>query len=200
MTILVYLSNTLLREALEEQMRRDPAGWQAISCNEAARFACVKPELVVVDASNLEHEIFTRWPDAKFILLDTGVPLEEMVRMLCIYRLDGIISTDTDFMLFKRAVQVVLDGQVWIDNEKLKALLRSKAARSGKSVIERLTDREKQIMEKIVAGCRNREIADRLCICEQTVKSHINRIFSKLGVKSRSQLVSLFVKNNGIEK
>lgn len=194
MTIFVCLSNTLLSEALEELMRRGPAGWQTASCNEATTSPCLNPQLVLLDSANLNQELFSKWPDAKFILLDTGIPLEDLVRMLCIYRLDGIISTDTDFRLFRRAIKVIMDGQIWIDNVKLKALLRCKFSRTGESIVKRLTEREKQILDEIVQGCRNREIADKLCICEQTVKSHINRIFNKLGVKSRSQLVSLFVK------
>lgn len=194
MTIFVCLSNALLSEALEQLMRREPSGWRTVSCNEATIPPCFNPHLVLVDSANLNKDLFSKWPEAKFILLDTGIPLEDLVRMLCIYRLDGIISTDTDFTLFKRAVQVIMDGQIWIDNVKLKALLRSKFSNSGESIVKRLTDREKQIMDEIVQGCRNREIADKLCICEQTVKSHINRIFNKLGIKSRSQLVSLFVK------
>lgn len=194
MTIFVCLSNTLLSEALEELMRREPAAWQTVSCNEATIPPCLNPQLVLIDSANLNQDLFSKWPEAKFILLDTGIPLEDLIRMLCIYRLDGIISKDTDFRLFKRAVQVIMDGQIWIDNVKLKALLRSKFTMSGESIVKRLTDREKQIMDEIVQGCRNREIADKLCICEQTVKSHINRIFNKLGIKSRSQLVSLFVK------
>jgi len=195
MTILVHLSNLLLCEALEELLRRCPAGWQVISRSAMNTATCLLPDLVLIDPANLNQCLFSRWPDAKFILLDTGLPLHNMVKLLCFYRLDGIISTDTDFQLFTRALAVVQSGQVWIDNCKLKALLRSKSSHTENALATRLTDREKQIMDKIVEGFRNKEIAEKLYVSEQTVKSHINHIFSKLGVTSRSQLVSLFVNN-----
>lgn len=54
-----------------------------------------------------------------------------------------------------------------------------------------ITKREKQIVEKICLGKTNKEIADELFITLQTVKDHTHRIYSKLGVKSRMQLVQL---------
>jgi DNA-binding NarL/FixJ family response regulator len=192
MKIFLCICNLLLCEALEERMQRDPVGWQIASAQNVANISGEPPDLILVDPVNLDHELFSRWPDAKFILIDTGVPPDEMANLMCIYRLDGVLSTDTDFRLFKRAVRVILDGQIWIDNEKLKALLRSKT-NCPSGAIERLTCREKQVMESIVAGCKNREIAEKLFLSEQTVKSHVNRIFRKFGVTCRSQLVSLFV-------
>ena len=54
-----------------------------------------------------------------------------------------------------------------------------------------ITKREKQIVEKICLGKTNKQIADELFISLQTVKDHTHRIYSKLGVKSRMQLVQL---------
>lgn len=195
MTILIYLCNLLLCEVLEEQLRRCQAGWQVISRSAVNTTTSILPDLVVIDPANLNQCLFSRWATAKFILLDTGVSLDDMVKLLCFYRLDGIVSTDTDFRLFTRALTVVQSGQVWIDNSKLKALLRSKSSHSENALATRLTDREKQILDKVVEGFRNKEIAEKLYVSEQTIKSHINHIFSKLGVTSRSQLVSLFVNN-----
>ncbi len=54
-----------------------------------------------------------------------------------------------------------------------------------------ITKREKQIVEKVCLGKTNKQIADELFISLQTVKDHTHRIYSKLGVKSRMQLVQL---------
>jgi DNA-binding NarL/FixJ family response regulator len=51
-----------------------------------------------------------------------------------------------------------------------------------------LTKKEKEIVSLICNGCRNKEIAQRLDISEQTVKSHCNRIYKKVGVSDRLQL------------
>jgi DNA-binding NarL/FixJ family response regulator len=192
MNIFLCMCSLLLCDALEERMRRESAGWQIVTAQNVANVPGLTPDLILIDPANLDQELFSRWPDAKFLLIDTGVPPEEMTNLMCVYRLDGVLSTETDFRLFKRAVRVILDGQIWIDNDKLKTLLRSKS-HCPSGAIERLTFREKQVMESIVAGCKNREIAEKLFLSEQTVKSHVNRIFRKFGVTSRSQLVSLFV-------
>ncbi|MHB9112741.1 MAG: LuxR C-terminal-related transcriptional regulator [Thermoleophilia bacterium] len=59
-----------------------------------------------------------------------------------------------------------------------------------------LTRRENQVMELIAEGMSNAEIAERLYISEPTAKTHISRIFRKLGLTSRSQVAVLFQKNN----
>jgi len=200
MTVLVCLSNFLLCEALQELMSREPTDWNIIAVNNPQAAACVKPDVVLVDFANLDQDLFSAWPDAKFLLLDTGMPPHEIVNLMRLYRLDGILSTDTDFQLFKRALQVIRNGQMWVDHTKMKDLLRCDAAGSGSATVERLTDREKQIAEKIVEGFRNKEIAEKLFLSERTVKSHINRIFRKLELTSRSQLVSLFMKNSSPDR
>lgn len=58
-----------------------------------------------------------------------------------------------------------------------------------------LTRRENQVMELIAEGMSNAEIAERLYISEPTAKTHISRIFMKLGLTSRSQVAALFQKN-----
>ena len=55
---------------------------------------------------------------------------------------------------------------------------------------QRLTNREGEVLSLVAKGLRNREIARRLCISEQTVKNHINHIITKLGVQSRTEAVS----------
>ena len=52
-----------------------------------------------------------------------------------------------------------------------------------------LTDREREVLSLVAYGLSNDEIADRLCLSPLTVKSHINRAMSKLGVRDRAQLV-----------
>jgi two-component system, NarL family, response regulator LiaR len=53
-----------------------------------------------------------------------------------------------------------------------------------------LTDREADILSHIIMGHSNKEMAEKLFISENTVKKHINNIYSKLGVKRRSQAIA----------
>lgn len=59
-----------------------------------------------------------------------------------------------------------------------------------------LTKREQEIAVMVTRGLSNREIADRLFICEQTVKDHLRRIFEKVKIRSRCELVAKILCNN----
>jgi LuxR family maltose regulon positive regulatory protein len=67
-------------------------------------------------------------------------------------------------------------------------------AEGGSSMVEALVDplseRESQVLRLIVAGLSNLEIAEELTIAESTVKTHINHIYGKLSVKSRTQAIA----------
>src|SRR3984957_12296899 len=54
-----------------------------------------------------------------------------------------------------------------------------------------ISDREREIAMLVVAGCSNREVADRLFVSVRTVEGHLYRIFAKLGIDDRDQLVHL---------
>ncbi|MCP4357531.1 MAG: response regulator transcription factor [Chloroflexi bacterium] len=57
-------------------------------------------------------------------------------------------------------------------------------------LIESLTEREFEVLHLIAAGLSNQEIADRLFVGVSTVKKHINHLYGKLGVKSRTQAIA----------
>jgi DNA-binding NarL/FixJ family response regulator len=56
--------------------------------------------------------------------------------------------------------------------------------------ISQLTAREQEVLEQVVSGAGNRDIAERLAIREATVKEHLSHIYAKLGVTSRTQAIS----------
>ena len=104
----------------------------------------------------------------------------------------GILPPSADSDLLQKALRVVQDGEVWLDRESLIKLL-SAMQRPEKHV--KLGKREKEIITHICQGYRNREIANKLNISEQTVKSYCNRIYKKLGVSGRLQLALFSQKN-----
>jgi ATP/maltotriose-dependent transcriptional regulator MalT len=55
--------------------------------------------------------------------------------------------------------------------------------------LSELSAREREVLELVVQGLRNREVGSRLFISEVTVKAHLRRIYAKLGVKSRTEAV-----------
>jgi DNA-binding NarL/FixJ family response regulator len=82
------------------------------------------------------------------------------------------------------AIRSAAQGLVWIPpalREEFAAQLRSPAG-------SRLSNRETEIIRCVAAGLRNAEVAERLSIGESTVKTHLNNIFQKLGIRDRVEL------------
>lgn len=73
------------------------------------------------------------------------------------------------------------------------AALRDVPARSGAPADAGLTRREADVMDAVAAGASNRDIAGALCLSEKTVKNHLNRIYAKLGVRTRAEAVSAWL-------
>lgn len=98
----------------------------------------------------------------------------------------GILPSGSDSYLLKKAIKAVNSGELWLDRKTMSSILSSESYfRKGEIS---LTETEKKIVSLICQGYRNKEIAQKLDISEQTVKSHCNRIFKKIGVSDRLQL------------
>jgi len=98
----------------------------------------------------------------------------------------GILPPSADSALLKKALKAVCLGELWLDRVTLMKIVY--AMKSQESNVS-LAKREREIVSHICQGYRNKEIAQKLNISEQTVKSHCNRIYKKLGVSDRLQLV-----------
>ncbi|MCX7770270.1 MAG: response regulator transcription factor [Proteobacteria bacterium] len=148
------------------------------------------PDIILLDYNSLNNEIQNKYPKAKLVLVDTSLKKEQLITALGVYKLAGIISTDTDKKLFVKALQVINEGQIWIDNKLLKNFINN--LNLNKNISNNgLTEQEKNIVKFVCEGLSNKQIAVNLSISEQTVKSHLNRVFKKLNITNRAQLVSL---------
>lgn len=92
-----------------------------------------------------------------------------------------------------KAIRAVARGEVWIP-EVLQAHVVSGLQDQG---AEPLTSREHDVIRLVALGLRNAEVAQRLLISEQTVKTHLNNIFHKIGVRHRVEL-TLYAARAGI--
>jgi DNA-binding NarL/FixJ family response regulator len=102
--------------------------------------------------------------------------------------------TDTHFRLLCRCIQRVAEGQIWANTEQLSFLLDLVSEAPSLRVMNSegrllLTPREAQVVALIADGLSNRETARELNLSEHTVKKYLFRIFEKLGISSRVELV-----------
>ena len=125
----------------------------------------------------------------KWIQVDTG-PAERVVWLRIRNALQ--VRAGARGVVFKRfAVETLMDaigavaaGHVWMP-PSLQAHLAA-GLRAGP--VEPLTNRERDIVRHVALGLRNAEVAKKLFISEQTVKTHLNNIFQKIGVRDRVEL------------
>jgi DNA-binding NarL/FixJ family response regulator len=192
--VLINLTNHLLCQAVQQLLHNYPDEFRAqIAATDTVNDDFI-PDTILVDAITLARNPLANWPKAKILLLDTGIEEEKIINLLLTHRIDGVIAVDTDTDLFRKALFAVGSGQVWIDNGKLKALLSHVESIARNQRHETISKKEREIIVLISQGLRNREIAEKLSISEQTVKAHLSRIFRKTNVTSRSQLVPLALK------
>ena len=101
----------------------------------------------------------------------------------------GVVQKRFAIETLMMAVRSVADGLVWMP-----PTVQTEFARQESSSGKELTPRESEIVRYVASGLRNIEVAERLVITESTVKTHLNNIFQKLGVRDRLELTHYAIK------
>lgn len=118
----------------------------------------------------------------------------------------GIVLKQTAPDLIVKSIRKVHAGEIWLDSLTTAAVMRQFASpsehvsngQSGKAR-ERspLSQREREIVTLVAQGYKNKEMAEKMFISEQTVKNHLHNIFDKLGVSDRLEL-ALYAIHKGL--
>jgi len=108
----------------------------------------------------------------------------------------GYMDSDSAFETIAETVRSLAKGVATVEPKLLGALLRHvverrRAERETRKLLDVLTPRENQMFTLLAQGLTSREAADRLFISSQTVRTHTQRIMTKLDLHSRSELVAL---------
>jgi len=93
--------------------------------------------------------------------------------------------------LLAQGIRDVMAGKVWLDQEQLQTALGAKSTAPPPSGTRQFTEREQQVLSFVFEGLANKEIASRIGVTESSVKSTLQQLFSKTGVRTRSQLVRI---------
>ena len=114
----------------------------------------------------------------------------------------GLLLKDSPTETLFQAIACVMTGQYWLGQslvshlvEVVRCLPPSSPALPGGSLSHKLTPRERQVLNLVVAGCSNREIAQQCSVSEQTVKHHLTRMFDKAGASNRLELAMVATRN-----
>jgi len=195
----ICCSNRIYAEGLKSLIE-DESGIQIVGiCNGSSMTGLeeilkYKPDVILADF-NADFNIFLNLPDIhatgnnlRILLIgDRTLRLvaDKHLKELITKGVVGILPPSADSDLLKKALKAVSLGEVWLDRTTLMKILVSMRQQDKNVALGR---REREIMLHICQGFRNKEIAQKLNISEQTVKSHCNRLYKKLGVSDRLQL------------
>ncbi len=157
-------------------------------------------DVIIVDSSTIDKRTADRFPKSKVILLETDAHDRNITGPILFQKVHGIISRTTDSSKFRKALEAIADGQVWIDNMTIRNFLADAGLISSKGGILGFTPQEKVIVECICRGDTNKEIAQKLHVSVHTVKTHLRSIMRKAGAVNRSHLASVVTQFVGEEK
>jgi len=160
----------------------------------------LKPDLLLLDirmptGNGLEAvpAVVRISPDTRVLVLTACDEQEEHVRALMLGA-KGVVLKDSARNTLIEAIRTVCRGGFWID-PRMRRTVADEVAQSGTSGGSTrrghtgLTDRELEIVRLVASGQKNKEVSAALTISERTVKTHLQNIFQKLGVRDRVALV-----------
>lgn len=201
-SILIVDDHPLVREGLFEILKKQEKinviGLAKNGLEALEFFKKYKPDIVLMDIVMPEmngieatKEIRKIKPNAKIIMLTTFMDEEDIYK--------AFKAGAMAYLLKDQPTKEILDT-IFAVNDGRKIIPPAIAEKLAEHLpCPELTGREMEILTLMVRGLSNKEISKQLNISEGTIKAHINMIFIKLGVKSRTQAVILAVKKGLVE-
>jgi DNA-binding NarL/FixJ family response regulator len=204
MTIRILLADDqpLVRAGVAQLIGTQPdlavVGEAADGAEAVARAAELRPDVVVMDVRmprldgiEATRQVLALTPDPPRVVLLTTFDLDE-------YVFDGLLAGASGFLLkhappeeIVLAIRAAAAGDALVSPAPMRRLLAHFVAGRPRQApdLERLTEREREVLGLLVRGLSNAAIARALFIGETTVKTHVTRILTKLGLRDRAHAV-----------
>ena len=140
----------------------------------------------------------------RVIVLTSSDDKDQFLRVLR-FGSSGIIQKKTPTELLIKSIRKVHSGEIWLDRATTAEVMRkfaslkdmSPGSNSGRErEASPLSNREREIVGLVAQGFKNKEMAEKMFISEQTVKNHLHNIFDKLGVSDRLELALYAIHKN----
>lgn len=212
MSIKIMLADdhVLMREGIRQLLEFDGSIEVIAEANDGEecmeKLQEVKPQVLLLDINmprkngiEVLEEIKKANMDVKVLILTVHNEVEYLLRAVDI-GVNGYILKDSESAELKKAINIICNGESYIQPKLIPALNNRLVARDiDKDKIEALTSRELEVLALIANGMFNKEIAIALNISERTVKNHISNIFRKIEVSDRTQAAVFAIKNDIIK-
>jgi DNA-binding NarL/FixJ family response regulator len=214
-SILLVDSQTLLRAGLRlvlETESKFAVVGEASSREEALEGARLRPDIIILNLNSdaesdldLLSDLSITAEGSRVLVLISDFDLE-LRRRIVRFGVKGLVQKTESPARLIAAVKSVYAGEVWLDprtvSHVLDDLLQAGDVKQTDRVLDngvRLTGRERDIIALIGEGLKNKQIAERLCISEPTVRHYLTSIFEKVGVKDRQGLI-VYAYQRGLAK
>ncbi|MGM9530739.1 response regulator transcription factor [Intestinibacter sp.] len=155
--------------------------------------------MIIIDLRNDYEKIVSyiekikrNYSQIKIVVIDVRKRLDLFKRLIK-SSIEGYIVDILDRDEFAYIIHKIIIGKKFYDLDLFEESLKEN--RNGK---DRLTIRENEILNLVGKGLNNKEIGQKLFITENTVKKHVSSIFTKLGFKSRKEVISYLKKKDNM--
>lgn len=166
--------------------------------------------MLLIDYSRISDDVLTDYssfkhiscPEAKEVIINCPSEIEHK-QLFKWNNLAGVFYLDDEMDTLIKGMSKILQDEMWLTRKLAQEYILH--YRAGNSVVTsrmyaKLTKREQQIIKLLGSGASNIEIADKLFVSENTVKTHLHNVFKKINAKNRLQAL-IWAKNNiGIEE
>ena len=161
------------------------------------RLAETKPDVVLCEVKlpgqnglDLLREVPALCPETRIIALSDGQVDNDIVEAM---RRGGrgFLDKQSPVELLLKCVRKVHAGEIWLNGRLTEAVLHTFGTQQPVSKLNgkaELSRREMEVIQLVIQGYKNKDIAQKLFISEKTVKNHLSAIFNKLGVSDRLEL------------
>jgi DNA-binding NarL/FixJ family response regulator len=203
-TVLLADDHEVVREGLRLALLRSPHirvvgeapdGETAVSLTERRLPDVIVMDLRMPGMDGIEatEEIMRRVPDAK-VLIFTAYSERALLQRGLESGARGYILKEAPHETLLRAIEKVAAGETFVDPALMSALTQ---ARGGNTDV--LTAREREILQLLADGMSNADVAAQLFISQETVKSHVRHILTKLEADTRTQAVAIALRDAMID-
>jgi DNA-binding NarL/FixJ family response regulator len=206
--VLVVDDQALVREGLMTLLATaegiDPVAAASDGMEAVAKAAEYRPDVILMDLRmplldgvEATRRIREARPEIEIVVLTTHADEASILDALKAGA-RGYLTKDAGLSEIKRAIQAAAAHQTLLDPVVQQQLLAAATAGAGAAappptpsgaLPDELTPREGEVLTLIAGGLSNQEIAAKLFVSEATVKTHINHVFAKIGVRDRAQAV-----------
>jgi DNA-binding NarL/FixJ family response regulator len=206
--LLLLDDHTLFRAMLSKLLATE-SNFQVVADSSSSQEALKALDGNRVDLVLLDYELGDRQNGFQFIrsareagyagrifIVTAGMNDADYVRALGL-GVCGIFLKHSSPELLVEAIHKVMAGETWIDQRCVQGLVKAVESEHRQARRNQLSERERDVLNGVFGGLSNKEIGAHLNISEASVKSALQQLFVKTGVRTRGQLVRVALEEYG---